>query len=461
MPVWRSRSVKWKFLIPTGLVVVAVLGVNSMAYAQLVRSCGTPSPLGPEGVALSPGLGAATPSGAGRGVVAPTTPASAASFDVLPSICVSERYDSNVFFAPKTPGLTRNDFVTNVNPNLRIKHSGDYLTGVLDAGGFNETYVNNPDLNFFGSTGNLSLNLDKSIKRLLPNASLRIDDYVRYTPLPAGLASSAPGTSPGAPVNQNTAFAQGLLAQRTNNVINGGTAVMGYDTTASTSVNASYSYALLRYGSSPVTSQVTLFDTTTQTGAVQGIAKLSGLDTVNVKYSHTQSQFSSNATSSLFKADTATLGWSRTIAQGLTAEVGGGGIIISPGFATYAANAALILRSQSNSVTLSYARTAFPSFTGVGAMIVGDMFTFSAVQNLGLQWQLVEAGGYAHSSGGGGNTAITYDTYSASVDLYYWISRNWSTALSYDYLNYYANTAGTTIAFPRSVVALAIKAVWG
>jgi len=40
-------------------------------------------------------------------------------FHVIPSIMVGERYDSNVFYAPKTPGLNREDFVTTTVPQVR------------------------------------------------------------------------------------------------------------------------------------------------------------------------------------------------------------------------------------------------------------------------------------------------------------------------------------------------------
>src|SRR5262245_19195408 len=102
-----------------------------MAHAQYVRSCGKVSPL--------TSLGAKTTTDSfGR----PYTGTEYMEF--IPSLCVSERYDSNVFFAPPTPGLNRADFVTDVNPQVRVLHNGDYVVGSLDLGGFGETYVRNP-----------------------------------------------------------------------------------------------------------------------------------------------------------------------------------------------------------------------------------------------------------------------------------------------------------------------------
>ena len=109
-----------------------------MAHAQYVRSCGKVSPLSSQGAAP-------LTDAEGR----PYT--GTANLQFIPSLCVSERYDSNVFYAPTTPGLQRDDFVTDVNPMVRVNHNGDYATGYLDVGGFYETYARNSDLNFFGT----------------------------------------------------------------------------------------------------------------------------------------------------------------------------------------------------------------------------------------------------------------------------------------------------------------------
>ena len=74
------------------LLVVLILGIAGTAQAQFGGSCRASAP--PSRV---PGTG---------------------FFEVVPSICVAERYDSNVFFRPATPGLQRDDFVTTVNPRF-------------------------------------------------------------------------------------------------------------------------------------------------------------------------------------------------------------------------------------------------------------------------------------------------------------------------------------------------------
>ncbi len=329
--------------------------------------------------------------------------------------------------------------MTNVTPMLRVNHNGDYASGFLRVAGFSETYIRNPDLNYLGTNDTLSLDLDKSIKRLLPNATLNITDSFSYTPLPPGFVNPAAGTSPSDPSNIQNAYAQGVLGFRTNNLINNANVSTTYATTASTSLNASYSYAIIRFGSSPSTQGLNLFNTTSQTGTVGGAARLSGLDTLNVKYAHVQTEStpsspSATSTSFLFKIDSATVGWSRTLTPNLRAEVGGGGILINSGQSTtYAANAALIMNYSINKATISYAHTAFPNFYGGGGVLIGDSFLMSAIQTIDRQWQLAETASYAHTTSGSGFNSLTYDSFTVGGDIQYWVTNIWSTALSYSY----------------------------
>ena len=188
---------------------------------------------------------------------------------------------------------------------------------------------------------------------------------------------------------------------------------------------------------------------------------MSGVDTLNVNYSHTQSEFTNGSTSSfIFKIDRATIGWSRVLTPNLSAEVAGGGILLDPGRTTYAANAALIMNFLNNSATLSYSRSTFPSFVGVPTQVIGDVVSLSAVQKLGQQWQLAEAVNYSHGSGESGVNTITFDSYAGSVDLSYWISRIWSAALGYSYINFRRELGTSITEFDRHAVIFSVRADW-
>src|SRR5438445_9600816 len=65
----------------------------------------------------------------------PSTPASKASAgpetNIIPSVTLSERYDSNVFFVP---GGNLDDYVTSVSPQLRVVHMGQLIEGTIGGG---------------------------------------------------------------------------------------------------------------------------------------------------------------------------------------------------------------------------------------------------------------------------------------------------------------------------------------
>ena len=423
------------------LLVVLIMGIAGTAQAQYGGNC--------------------------RASASPSRVPGTGFFEVVPSICVAERYDSNVFFRPPTPGLQRDDFVTNVTTVFRVSFNGKYASVVLDAGGFGETYIRNPGLNYLGTNDRLSLNLDNTIKRWLPNASLRVTDTFSYTPLPPGFVNPVAGTSPGAPGNIQDVYAQGIMGFRTNNLRNIGTVLASYATTPLTSLNASYSYGILRFGSSTSTAGVdpnlspaptNLFNSTIQTGTVGGTARVSELDTLNVNYSHVQSEFTRSSISSFFKTDSATIGWSRTLTPNIRAEIGGGGILISPGLITYAANAAMTMNFQNSSATISYVRSAFPSMVNSGQPLIGDRFSLSAIQKIDQKWQLTQTANYMHSTGTGG---LDFNTYFASAGLNYWMTSIWSTSLSYDYTKYNSQFGSTTNDFDRHVIMFSVNASWG
>jgi hypothetical protein len=414
-------------------MVILLVSVQDKAYGQFAESCRAPSPQ------VFPG---AAPRESGRLV------------ELVPSLCVSERYDSNVFMRSSTLRVQREDYVTSVNPMLRVNHNGDYARGFLDMGGFSETFVNNSGLNFLGGTGTLSLSLDNTVKRVLPNAGLFITDAVNYTPSPPGFVNPVAGTNPGAPVNIQDVFAQGILIQRTNRVTNSGTVSATYTTSASTRVVASYSHAILRF----LSDSAILFNTTTQTATIGGTAQVSGVDQLNVKYSFANSEFSGSSVSSvLFRTHTATAGWSRVLTPNFTVEVGGGGIVIDPGRTTYAANAAGILNIGTTRGTLSYARSAFPGFTGVPTQVVGDVVSLSVIQYMSPQWQLTGSANYSRSSGTNGTSAIKFDSYGGSVNLAYMITTMWTTALGYDYLRFDREFGAVRDQFDRHVVMFTLR----
>src|SRR5215831_11833943 len=98
---------------------------------------------------------------------------------IIPALSVSEAYDSNVFFTPKsqlTPGEKPEDFITFITPQLNVAHGDQFIKGSLTAGAVIGKYVNNPDLDYTGINTAGQLNLtgwaQKEVSRRVSTLSI-------------------------------------------------------------------------------------------------------------------------------------------------------------------------------------------------------------------------------------------------------------------------------------------------
>ncbi len=434
-----------------------------MSFSQAMRPCGPPLRDNLDAAALQAQATASKPA------------SKLGEWEFIPSLCVSERYDSNVFFSV---GATH-DYVTHVAPKVLVKHAGEYASGTLETTGFNETYVRNPGLNFFGGGGTLSLSLDRTIKRLWPNASFGITESARYTPLPPSFVNPVAGTSSSDPINIQDAFARGVIAFRTNTLSNTGGANFAYTISPVVRVDFAYSNAITRYGSSDLQQslQSPLFDITTHTASAGGNVRITENDTLNARYSFADSKFSSANTGVVrgsstlvndvsFQTHTGLLGWSRVLTPYLKSQLAGGVVIIDPGLISWSMNAEVVFTDPNYPVTLTYSRSAFPSILGQATPVIGNIVSLTASQRLSQDWQLVETANYSQSTGAtaandSGSNRLRFTTYRAAIDLYYWMTRVWAAALSYDYMRFDSEFgAGRSFEFDRHAVTLGVKATW-
>ncbi len=124
---------------------------------------------------------------------------------------MSERYDSNVFFAP---GGNSEDYVTTGSPQLKVVHKRQLVEGTVGGGVTAEAYVKNPRLNYVGYNGVVELNLDGAMNELVRGLGLRISDTYYQTPLLQSFAAPAGGEQP------PESFARGIQARRANSSTN-------------------------------------------------------------------------------------------------------------------------------------------------------------------------------------------------------------------------------------------------
>jgi hypothetical protein len=415
------------------------------------------------------GYARACPSYSPPGVETSGTEASGTeAWKVVPYGCVGESYDTNVYFVPKStnPGLKLEDYVTSILTGTRMSGEGEYASGSVDVAGFSQIYVRNPGLNYIGFMGTVSLNLNESIKKLFPNAGLQVFDSARYTPIPPGFVNPVAGSSPSDINNSQNAFAQGVLAYRTNTWSNLFNVVSSYALSPITSLKASYSNSLIRFGSSHVGTSASglgnLFDTTAHNGTLSGSTQVSEFDTMSITYAHGWIDYHTQPATT-FQTNSGLLGWSRTWTPSLKTELAGGVIEVDPGITSWTGNAALIWTIPNHRATLSYARGVFPGFVGTATPLIGNTVSLSATHDLAPDWQLSETASYINSTGATSSTQsgplkTEFTTYLANVSLYYWLTRVWSTGLAFSYMNYDSQVGATSYQFPRYVITFAIQA---
>src|SRR2546428_6097298 len=154
---------------------------------------------------------------------------------LVPSLAVSERYDSNVFFVP---GGHLEDYVTNISPQVKVDHKGRLIDGTVQGGATAEAYVKNPGLNYIAMNGGVTLNLDNAVAQLVRGAGLKVSDTFYFTPQPPAFV--APGT--GGQVSE--AFVRGIQAARANSFTNAGSVIGSYAPSPRADLQATYMHQI-------------------------------------------------------------------------------------------------------------------------------------------------------------------------------------------------------------------------
>ncbi len=128
---------------------------------------------------------------------------------IIPTVMVGERYDSNVFFAPKTPGLDREDFVTTTSPQIRGLYAGSLMSVNAVGGGTGEYYAKNTGLNYIGANAGASLDMSKFLAQWWRGSTWQVtESYLNSTRPQSFLTGDVSGAS-------ENPFARGYQVGRT------------------------------------------------------------------------------------------------------------------------------------------------------------------------------------------------------------------------------------------------------
>lgn len=408
---------------------------------------------------------------------------------IIPMLFLSERYDSNVFFSPAIAGVKRDDYVTSVSPQLYVRDNARIVTTTLQLGAVGERYTNNPGLSYVGYNASLNLGLNELIGRVASGATLYVFDNVSYTPTPpaflgAGLQSQVVGEGAGQDVSYVDSYVRGVQLSRVNTLTNSSTVAGSIPWTASTNLQASYTYSFVKFGT-PVISQSNsgfrpvVLSSATHSVTIGPQVKVTGQDTLTVGYGYFLSSYSGGEGSYDSHGVTAT--WQRLISPSLILRVYVAGSMVkqdfgvalgatNPGVTTetrtnYVPTGGLSLSWSSRSTTVSanYSTGIYPSYqTSQGPLysqVVGITGNHKVTDNFGG----LATGNYARneSVGRNGGNGIFFDSYSTTLGLYYRLS-SWAVAtLTNGYGYFRGNYSGVAISqFHRSEVIFGLTTYW-
>jgi len=371
---------------------------------------------------------------------------------LVPSIAVSERYDSNVFFVP---GGNREDYVTNISPQVKVDHKGRLIEGTVQGGATGEVYVKNPGLNYIALNGGVTLNLDNAVAQLVRGAGLKVSDTFYFTPqAPAFVA-------PGSGSQVSEAFVRGIQAGRANSLTNAGSAIGSYSLSPRVDLQATYLHQKIHFGTafvSPTTGQ--FFNTTFQTVTAGPQLKVSPLDRATLTYQYQQADFSQGGGSGGFHTHGGSMGWTRAFTPILTANVMGGMTVIEPSNRVqYQGGVSVEGKFQNTDASLSYSRGVYPSFFNTGLPLLSQVVTATVSHRVTALLTVTANGNYAKNESVPAGT-LAFESYWVTVGLNYRVSRILTATLSYTNSEYKSQSSGQLSRFDRNMVMIGLTAEW-
>ncbi len=387
---------------------------------------------------------------------------------LIPAVSVSERYDSNIFFAPagSLGGLKPWDVVTSVTPTLQVLDKTRDVETTLSLGGSGNLFVNNPKLNFFSAQAAGSLKLDGLVGQVLPGLKLRISDGFAFTP-------EAPNFVPaGTPAPTENVFARGIQTVRANTFTNSASAVASYPITKSWSVHGDYLFSIFRVGNilfeQSTAVPVVFFNTDYHRLTAGPSYRISDRDQLSLNYTATRAEFRDKGQ----QAEPGQLLEQSIRAHAVEAEylmqgkhwsvvASGGATLLEGSSRTFFSGkmAASNDLDSSTRVALDVSRQLAPAFFATGGALISTAIGASIGRRLGDSFSLTGSVNY------GLNQAtpvevVRFQSYSGTVLLSYTGWRDLTPTLSYQHTYFEVEGQGLGYTVNRSVVQLSVVARW-
>jgi hypothetical protein len=388
---------------------------------------------------------------------------------IVPSFTLSQRYDSNVLYAPSGAqiGLTPWDFVTTASPTIQLLNENRYAETSILAGVSGNLFVNNPDLNFVSTNLTGSATLDRWVRRFIQGARLQVSDSFSFSP------ESPSFVSAGNPLPTDNPFARGIVPVRANMYTNTAMVAAAYPLAPGLSLQGTYSYSLLRIGEifvkQPIDTPVVFFNTDMHAWSIGPTWRLSRADTLSLSYRSTTSSLSPTS-GSLPSVDFTARGVEATYASTSAdwgAVLSGGATVLDLDNRAYPTGS-LALTAKYGELTnfrVIGSRAFAPAFFATGGALISTNAGISVEHRFSRILSFTGSANYAYNEVAPVNFA-TFESYTASGLLSYNISRSLLASIGYSYTYFSVGTpeAVTTdlagYILNRHVVTFSITGKW-
>lgn len=388
---------------------------------------------------------------------------------IIPSVQISERYDSNVFFASKSQlqGTAPGDFITTVAPQVRGLYTDhDKLVKVnTSVGVVGSYYANNTGLNYVGANAGVGLDMSDLMSQWRPGARWTVSDAYFYSPQPPAFLL---GNQSGEQINP---LLTGFQAARTNTSANSVNTQLELPLSSTVRLTGSYTHSFIRYGASQVpqasTSQVPQAaaalisqDTQAYTAGVLVLASIQ--DSISVDF--TSSDFDQGRLGA-FSTKGGALGWTHRFSPAVSFKATGGvrelsgqsnGVRFPSTIAPFS-SLAILWKDPTTSIALLYQSGITPSLAFRSAPMLNHSVSFSLTQNTPIRDLVGLLGasyGVANPFGSNSGGALSWTTVGGMGSLVYRVTQKMFLALAYSYQNVDNVFGGTHFAYDKHVVQL-------
>lgn len=383
-------------------------------------------------------------------------------FRIIPSIMVGERYDSNVFYAPKTPGLNREDFVTTTVPQVRGLYVGSLVSVNAMASAVGEYYAKNTALSYVGTNTGAIVDVSKLASQLREGTRLTVFDTYSYTPQPPAFLAgdlSGEGTNP---------YLRGFQAGRANMQSNVFGANLSVPLTQVVSVIGGYTNGFMKFGSSELQQPGSLIDTSFVTYTAGLSMKASLRDTVSLNLIN--SEYDAGA-QGVFTTRGGTVGWNHLFTPNVSMFSTAGVQQVESKFSGAPSSTsiaplgslALLWKDDATTMTVAYNVGVTPSYQFQSQALLTHVASVSLTQQtaipdlLGIASVNYGRGDELGSASASTASSLSYVAWGGTGGLMYRFTPKTFLGLTYSYSNNDQSFGGQSFRIDRQVVQMSLS----